>query len=95
MIQEPTTNQKPSENPMQTTISRWGNSLALRLPSHVTKEARLAEGACVDVELEDGTIKVTPSRKRFKLSDLLKDEKPSQAGAREYDWGKPVGDEVW
>lgn len=83
---------------MQTTISRWGNSLALRLPKFVTEEVRLVEGECVNVEIENGAIKVTPSRKRFKLADLLKDEPKRPKGEkkpREYDWGKPRGEEVW
>ncbi len=77
---------------MQTTISRWGNSLALRLPKFVTEEVKLVEGECVNVEIEDGSIKVTPSRKRFKLADLLKDEpkrSKDDKKPREYDWGKP------
>jgi antitoxin MazE len=78
---------------MQTTISRWGNSLALRLPKHVTEEARLVEGVCVNVEIEDGSIRVTPTRKRFKLSELLEGE-PAKA-EREFDWGQPKGEEVW
>ncbi len=47
---------------MQTTISKWGNSLALRLPRHVADEMRLVEGATVNVQVEDGVIRVTPSR---------------------------------
>lgn len=79
---------------MQTTISRWGNSLALRLPSHVTKEARLEEGACVNVEIEEGSIRVTPTRKRFKLAELIAGHvKP--ADNAEVEWGEPRGDEVW
>lgn len=84
---------------MQTTISRWGNSLALRLPKHVADEARLVEGACVDVELKDGLICVKPARKRFKLSDLLDGEPARVSGGaadlHEDDWGKPVGEEAW
>ncbi len=76
---------------MQTTISRWGNSLALRIPRHVTEEARLAEGVCVNVEIEDGSIRVTPTRKRFKLADLLQGE----TERKEVDWGDPRGDEAW
>lgn len=78
---------------MQTTISKWGNSLALRIPRHVTEEAHLTEGVCVDVKIEDGSIRVTPTRKRLKLADLLEGEKRSQP--READWGKPEGDEAW
>ncbi|MDB5540126.1 MAG: transcriptional regulator/antitoxin, MazE [Devosia sp.] len=79
---------------MQTTISRWGNSLALRLPSHVTKEARLVEGVCVDVEIDDGSIRITPTRKRFKLAELIVGHTArNQTG--EVDWGKPEGEEIW
>ena len=53
---------------MQTTVSKWGNSLALRLPRHVAEEVKLVEGSTVSVEIEDGSLRVTPTRKRFKLS---------------------------
>ena len=76
---------------MQTTISKWGNSLALRLPRNVTDEVRLVEGATVELEVEDGTIRVTPRRPKFKLADLLTDYSRSA----EIDWGDPKGDEVW
>lgn len=76
---------------MQATVSRWGNSLALRLPRHVLEEVRLVEGATVNVEIDDGAIRVTPSRKRFKLSELLEGEQLST----EVDWGEPVGEEPW
>ena len=46
----------------------------------------------VRVEIEDGSLRLTPARKRFKLSELLEGE-PSKT--KEFDWGKPVGDEVW
>lgn len=80
---------------MQSTISKWGNSLALRLPKYVTEEVKLVEGVCVNVEIEDGSIRVTPTRKRFKLSELLEGETRQQSGNREHDWGKPKGEEVW
>ncbi len=76
---------------MQTTISKWGNSLALRLPRHVADEMRLVEGATVNVQVEDGVIRVTPSRPKFKLADLLAGEKPSG----EHDWGQAKGEEAW
>ncbi|MGJ0393280.1 MAG: AbrB/MazE/SpoVT family DNA-binding domain-containing protein [Methylocystis sp.] len=76
---------------MHATIAKWGNSLALRLPRHVTEEVKLVEGATVCIEVEDGSIKVTPSRPKFKLADLLAQE-PRSA---EVEWGKPRGDEVW
>ena len=43
---------------MQTMISKWGNSLALRLPRLVAEQARLVEGTTVDLEVDDGILKV-------------------------------------
>ena len=79
---------------MRTRISRWGNSLALRLPRHLAEGARLVEGTTVTVEVEDGSLRITPSRKKFRLSDLLEGQTPGVREA-EHDWGRPKGDEVW
>jgi antitoxin MazE len=76
---------------MHATIAKWGNSLALRLPRHVAEEAKLTEGGTVDLAIEDGSLKVTPTRRKFKLADLLANE----PRATELDWGEPKGDEVW
>jgi antitoxin MazE len=85
---------------MQAMISKWGNSLALRLPRLVAEQARLVEGTTVDLEVDDGILKVIPSRKKFKLSELLQGEpkhagKKKGAAAAEVDWGPPRGDETW
>jgi antitoxin MazE len=83
---------------MQTTmISKWGNSLALRLPRNIAEGVRLVEGTTVDLAIEDGSIRVTPRRPKFRLADLLAEE-PAQAQeptSDEVDWGEPRGDEVW
>ena len=82
---------------MQATISKWGNSLALRLPRHVADQARLVEGATVEILVEDGGLKIIPSRKKFRLSELLEGEprRVEKVASAEIDWGKPKGDEAW
>jgi antitoxin MazE len=79
---------------MQTSISKWGNSLALRLPRHAVEGTKLVEGAAVEVEVREGSIVVTPVRKKFKLADLLVNARP-EARHDETDWGAPQGDEEW
>jgi antitoxin MazE len=59
---------------MRSTIGKWGHSLALRRPRRVAEEARLIEGAKVNIEVEDGAMKVTPSRRRLTLPELLQGE---------------------
>ena len=78
---------------MQTTVSKWGNSLALRLPRHIAEGVKLTEGQTVEFEISDESLIIRPTRKRFKLTDLLAGYEKSQKG--EIDWGKPEGDEAW
>jgi antitoxin MazE len=78
---------------MQTTVSKWGNSLALRLPRHIAEGVKLTEGQTVEFEISDESLIIRPTRKRFKLTDLLAGYEKSQKG--EIDGGKPEGDEAW
>jgi antitoxin MazE len=77
-----------------TQVAKWGNSLGLRLPKSVAREAQLDEGDTVDVSVDNGTIVVRPSRPRYSLDELV-----GRITARnrhsERDWGTPVGDEAW
>ena len=82
---------------MVTKIQKWGNSQGLRLPKHVLEEARISVGEDVDVTAKDGAIIISPSRRirgKYKLEDLVS-RIPKGYKAKELDWGKPVGKEVW
>lgn len=83
---------------MQATISKWGNSLAVRLPRHVVDRARLVEGTTVDLEVgDDGSLRLIPARRKFKLSELLEGHPPPEraSDSHEVDWGQPKGEEAW
>jgi antitoxin MazE len=77
-----------------TQISKWGNSLGLRLPKSIAREAQLDEGDTVSVSVDNGAIVIRPSRPQYSLDDLV-----SRITARnrhaESDWGAPAGHEVW
>jgi antitoxin MazE len=77
-----------------TQISRWGNSLGLRLPKSVAREARLDEGDTVDVAVDNGTIVIRPTRPRYSLDELVRRITPKNRHD-ESDWDGPVGAEVW
>lgn len=79
---------------MQLAIAKWGNSLALRLPRHVVRDANLSDGSPVELAVRDGTVVVTPVRKKFRLDDLLA-QMTEENRHGETDWGTPQGDEVW
>ncbi len=79
---------------MRASIAKWGNSLALRLPKKIAEEVRLVEGATVDLRIENDVLVVVPTRKRYRLADLLAETKP-EARHGETGWGAPRGKEAW
>jgi len=79
----------------ETTVSKWGNSLAIRIPQSLAKEAKLAEGDSVAMDLDaKGRIVLSSARKTYRLSDLVARISPKNLH-RETDWGKPEGKEIW
>ena len=79
----------------EATISKWGNSLAVRIPLAIAKQASLGEGDSVLLTLNrDGGIVVRPSRRKYELSDLVARITPKNRH-RETDWGPPQGEESW
>jgi len=80
---------------MQTTIRKWGNSLAVRIPKAFIKEAHVAYGTAVDLSIDDGKIVINPLREtEYRLEDLLKGVTKRNLHA-EIETGKAVGREVW
>jgi antitoxin MazE len=81
---------------MNATIQKWGNSLAVRLPKALADEARMREGAKVElVRTSEGVLlkaKRMP-KPRYRLSDLLSGITPENVHA-ETDWGRSVGREI-
>jgi antitoxin MazE len=77
-----------------TQISKWGNSLGLRLPKSVATEAQVEEGDTVDVSVKNGAIVIRPSRPSYTLAELVAKITPRNRH-REIDWGATVGDEAW
>ncbi len=80
---------------MQTKIQKWGNSMAVRIPSAFVKETQVAYGTTVDLSVENGNIVIAPQKaQEFQLDDLLrgvnKHNLHTEAGS-----GGAAGSEVW
>lgn len=77
-----------------TQVSKWGNSLGVRLPKSVARAAGVDAGDTVEVSVDDGAIVVKPSVRRYSLDELVRRvNKRNRPG--ETDWGKRQGREVW
>lgn len=48
---------------METTIQKWGNSLAVRLPRHIVRSLRLHEGSKVAVREQKANVVIVPTPK--------------------------------
>ena len=80
---------------MNTTVQKWGNSLALRIPRSVAKDVHLHQGSVVDMTLVAGKIVVKPRRqRRYALAQLLRGVTKRNRHAA-VDWGGRVGQEAW
>jgi antitoxin MazE len=77
-----------------TTVQRWGNSLAIRIPKPFALETDLQENSEVDISLDGQRIVVSPARKEWRLAALVKGITPQNIHD-EIDWGTKVGGEAW
>jgi len=81
--------------PAETLIAKWGHSLAVRIPQAIAKEARLAEGDRVSLELDAGSsIVLRPARRRYELDQLISGITAKNRHG-ETDWGTPMGKDSW
>jgi antitoxin MazE len=51
-----------------TTVSKWGNSLALRIPQQVATELGVVENMSVSLNIEDGRLYI---QKKITLDDMI------------------------
>ena len=56
---------------MRSHVSKWGNSLALRLPKAFVDRLHLKEGGTVDLDVDDGRLLITPTKPSYDLKELL------------------------
>ena len=71
---------------MLTKVQKWGNSLAVRIPSAFAKEIGLCPDTEVELKLENNKLVIIPNKKR-QLEELLKQITPENVHS-EIDWGE-------
>lgn len=80
---------------MKTVLQKWGNSLALRIPSAVAAEIAVGEGHAVDLRVSKGRLVIAPMMKKsYKLADLVAGINARNCHA-EISTGKRRGKEAW
>ena len=86
--------------PMNVAISKWGNSIGIRIPAVITESLKLSPGDQVTCELKDGglfmrkNISTTQMFEQFYDKPFSKISTADLGCAEELDWGEDVGGEV-
>ena len=78
---------------MQVVVSKWGNSLGVRLPKALAAEAGVSEGQTVDIRAEGGKLIVEPVRAPLTWAHMMENTTP-EAMREAWDWGDDVGREI-
>lgn len=81
---------------MTTKVQKWGNSLAVRIPSRVAKRLGFKAGSHVTTResLRGLIIEPVGAHRAETLDDLLSQIDPNNLPEK-IDWGPPVGNEIW
>jgi antitoxin MazE len=79
---------------MNTKITKWGNSLGVRIPQALAARIGIQENMLVELSAEEDAIVIKPAQRKCSLRDLTekitKDNKPESI-----DWGASLGKEAW
>jgi antitoxin MazE len=78
---------------MNTRFSKWGNSLALRIPASFAQEMSVQEGALADISVREGCLIVKPlGGPHYELAELVSRITETNLHV-ESDTGSAVGNE--
>ncbi len=81
---------------MKTTVQRWGNSLALRIPKSFAQEIAVREGDEVEMNIAKGRLVIAPRPPReYRLDDLIAEIRPGNLHAEIVVVDGPKGKEAW
>lgn len=79
---------------MKSTVQKWGNSLAIRIPKSFATEIDLYQGAEIDLVLFENKIQIEPIKKKKITLDELLSQVTEENIHSEVDTGTPVGKEI-
>lgn len=79
---------------MNAHFSRWGNSIALRIPNGVARILQVTEGSSASLQVKDGSLVVTPVDvvPKYDINQLIAAITPENLHG-ETDTGESIGNE--
>ncbi|MDD3705335.1 MAG: AbrB/MazE/SpoVT family DNA-binding domain-containing protein [Clostridiaceae bacterium] len=85
---------------MNTNLSKWGNSAAIRIPKAILEELNIdtnnIESVSFHIKVEENKLILKKVQKRTKFQLLAESSKGEKLNPKEeINWGNPAGKEVW
>jgi len=80
---------------MQAQVKEWGNSQGVRLSKEILQSAGIALNEVLDVVVSNGVITLVKPFRHKTLEERAAEYDGKLMLDGEYDWGEPVGREVW
>ena len=77
------------------TLSKWGNAKGIRLPDSFCKQLGIEVGDKVSIAIEKDRLFIVRAEDTYTLQSRLKTWNKEGKPEPEYDWGEPVGKEIW
>ena len=80
---------------MQVQLKPWGNSQGIRFSKEFLKSAGFSPNETLTAEVSNGTIVLRPAFKHRSLRERAEAYGGQLNISGEFDWGEPVGREIW
>jgi antitoxin component of MazEF toxin-antitoxin module len=61
---------------MRAKVSKWGNSLAIRLPQAAVKSLQVREGEQIELAIRGDRVELRSARPRYRLEELVRQMNP-------------------
>lgn len=79
---------------MASQVVRWGNSLGVRIPASIARQAHLEEGTDITFTVVEDSVVIRPRKVKYTLDELLEGMTSDNIHG-ETDMGVAVGEEIW
>ena len=76
-------------------VSKWGNAQGIRIPEAFCRQLGISVGDEVSLTIVKDRLVVENSNERYTLKARMKAWDGKGTSGKEYDYGQPVGKEIW
>ena len=77
------------------TLSKWGNGQGVLIPKRFCEQLGLKTGDKVSISADRTRIIIERPEENYTLAARMRNWDGKGEPVRDYDWGKPVGREMW